>query len=273
MLLGRRCGGRGLAMRRRRGWQHGRSSCMLLWSAWPTSRSTGAQCAGARVFRLPLWLHPAHAQHPDLQGCSVGCWVCVSCIRTLHARTAGVAGNPAAVRGVSCVAETPLVMDALALRFSNRCCCLHVLQPPSAGRAELSMRARPLRVQCAGRRRASARWCAATARCCCRCSSGRTTRACGEASTSCTRSSLPSWCARGGACATCEGFSYVVAWTVMPCLHECELCHKSFASLNDKEWAPYQGPSLTGFGFCPVLDVRGFPPCCYPCDISCLLRS
>jgi len=53
----------------------------------------------------------------------------------------------------------------------------------------------------AGRRRASARSCAATARWCCPSSSGRTTRACAAASASCTRSSSRSW--RGPAAGAC----------------------------------------------------------------------
>lgn len=76
----------------------------------------------------------------------------------------------------------------------------------------------------AGRRRASARWCAATARCCCRCFLGRTTRACAAASTSCTRSSSPLWCARGGALCLCKGSPQAVAETLMQCLHGSAPC-------------------------------------------------
>ena len=70
----------------------------------------------------------------------------------------------------------------------------------------------------AGHRRASARWCAAIARCCCRCSSGRTTRACAAASTSCTRSSWPWWCAQSHAFASVRALRRVCG-TRMQSLH------------------------------------------------------
>ena len=57
-VLDRRCGGRGSETRRRRGWRRGRSSCMPPWSAWPTSRSTGAQQSAATVFQLLCGFSP-----------------------------------------------------------------------------------------------------------------------------------------------------------------------------------------------------------------------
>lgn len=49
------------------------------------------------------------------------------------------------------------------------------------------------RVACSEPHRVSARWCAATARCCCRCFSGRTMRSCAAASASCMRCFSPWW--------------------------------------------------------------------------------